>query len=36
MLNGIDYVVTAPLLLAGCAWFVWDRHWQTVVLGHDA
>lgn len=35
MLNGIDYVVTAPLLLAGCAWFVWDRHWQTVVMGHD-
>jgi hypothetical protein len=36
MLNGIDYVVTAPLLLAGCAWFLWDRHWQTVVMGHDA
>ncbi len=36
MLNGIDYVVTAPLLLAGCVWFLWDRHWQTVVMGHDA
>jgi heme/copper-type cytochrome/quinol oxidase subunit 4 len=35
MLNGVDYVVTAPLLLAGCAWFVWDRHWHTVVFGHD-
>jgi hypothetical protein len=36
MLNGLAYVVTAPLLLAGCAWLVWDRHWQTVVTGHDA
>ncbi len=36
MLNGLAYVVTAPLLLAGCAWFFWDRHWQTVVLGHAA
>jgi hypothetical protein len=36
MLNGIDYVVTAPLLLAGCVWLLWDRHWQTVVIGHDA
>ena len=36
MLNGMDYVVTAPLLLAGCAWFFWDRHWQTVVMGRDA
>jgi hypothetical protein len=34
MLNGLAYVVTAPLLLAGCAWFFWDRHWQSVVLGH--
>ncbi|HEY6472134.1 MAG TPA: polyprenol phosphomannose-dependent alpha 1,6 mannosyltransferase MptB [Acidimicrobiales bacterium] len=34
MLNGIDYVVTAPLLLAGCVWFLWDRHWQTVVMSH--
>jgi alpha-1,6-mannosyltransferase len=33
MLNGLAYVVTAPLLLAGCVWFFWDRHWQTV-LGH--
>jgi hypothetical protein len=33
MLNGLAYVVTAPLLLAGCVWFFWDRHWQTVVLG---
>ncbi len=30
MLNGLAYVVTAPLLLAGCAWLLWDRHWQTV------
>jgi alpha-1,6-mannosyltransferase len=36
MLNGIDYVVTAPLLLAGCVWFLWDRHWQTVVMGPHA
>ena len=36
MLNGLAYVVTAPLLLAGCAWFFWDRHWQTVVMGHAA
>lgn len=34
MLNGLDYVVTAPLLLAGCVWFFWDRHWQTVLVGH--
>lgn len=34
MLNGLDYVVTAPLLLAGCAWMIWGRHWQTVVVGH--
>jgi hypothetical protein len=34
MLNGLAYVVTAPLLLAGCAWFFWDRHWQTVLSGH--
>jgi alpha-1,6-mannosyltransferase len=33
MLNGLAYVVTAPLLLAGCAWFFVDRHWQTVVAG---
>ena len=33
MLNGLDYFVTAPLLLAGCAWLLWDRHWQTVVTG---
>ncbi|HXA74865.1 MAG TPA: polyprenol phosphomannose-dependent alpha 1,6 mannosyltransferase MptB [Acidimicrobiales bacterium] len=33
MLHGLAYVVTAPLLLAGGAWFFWDRHWQTVVLG---
>jgi hypothetical protein len=33
MLNGLDYVVTAPLLLAGCAWLFWDRHWQAVVTG---
>jgi hypothetical protein len=33
MLNGLAYVVTAPLLLAGCVWFFGDRHWQTV-LGH--
>jgi hypothetical protein len=36
MLNGLAYVVTAPLLLAGCAWLFWDRHWQTVVMGRDA
>ena len=36
MLNGSAYVITAPLLLAGCAWLLWDRHWQTVVQGHDA
>ena len=36
MLNGLAYVVTAPLLLAACAWFLWDRHWQKVVLGHGA
>jgi alpha-1,6-mannosyltransferase len=34
MLSGLAYVVTAPLLLAGCVWFVRDRHWQTVVAGH--
>lgn len=34
MLNGLAYVVTAPLLLAGCVWFFRDRHWQTVVTGH--
>jgi hypothetical protein len=36
MLNGLAYVVTAPLLLAGCAWFFWNRHWQGVVQGHAA
>jgi alpha-1,6-mannosyltransferase len=36
MLNGFAYVVTAPLLLAGSAWLFWDRHWQTVVMGHAA
>jgi hypothetical protein len=36
MLNGLAYVVTAPLLLAGCAWFFWNRHWQAVVQGHAA
>jgi alpha-1,6-mannosyltransferase len=36
MLNGWAYVFTAPLLLAGCAWLLWDRHWQRVVVGHDA
>ena len=36
MLNGLAYVVTAPLLLAGCAWFFWDRHWESVVRGHAA
>ncbi len=35
MLNGWAYVFTAPLLLAGCAWLLWDRHWQRVVVGHD-
>ncbi len=35
MLNGLAYVVTAPLLLGGCAWLLWDRHWQRVVVGHD-
>ena len=34
MLNGLAYAITAPLLLAGCAWFFWNRHWQTVVSGH--
>jgi hypothetical protein len=33
MLNGLAYVVTAPLLLAGCVYFFWDRRWRTV-LGH--
>jgi alpha-1,6-mannosyltransferase len=33
MLNGNAYFVLAPLLLAGCAWLVWDRHWRTVVTG---
>ena len=32
MLHGLAYVVTAPLLLAGCVWFLRDRHWQTVVM----
>ncbi len=36
MLNGLAYLVTAPLLLGGCAWLIWDRHWQTVVMGHAA
>ncbi len=36
MLNGLDYLVTAPLLLAGCAWLFWDRHWQTVVTGRES
>lgn len=35
MLNGLAYVVTAPLLLAGCVWFFRDRHWQTVVGNVD-
>jgi hypothetical protein len=34
MLSGLDYVVIAPLLLAGCARLLWDRHWHTVVFGH--
>jgi hypothetical protein len=34
VLNGLAYVVTAPLLLAGCVYFFWDRHWQSVVMGH--
>ena len=33
MLHGLAYVVTAPLLVAGCVWFFRDRHWQTVVMG---
>jgi alpha-1,6-mannosyltransferase len=33
MLSGHAYFVLAPLLLAGCAWLVWDRHWRTVVTG---
>jgi hypothetical protein len=36
MLNGLDYVVIAPLLLAGCGWLFWDRHWQRVVTGRVA
>jgi alpha-1,6-mannosyltransferase len=32
MLNGLAYVVTAPLLLAGCVWFFWNRNWQSVVV----
>jgi alpha-1,6-mannosyltransferase len=36
MLNGLAYVVTAPLVLAGCAWLFWDRHWQRVVADHAA
>jgi len=31
LLSGDDYLVVAPLLLAGCAWLVHDRHWRTVV-----
>jgi alpha-1,6-mannosyltransferase len=34
MLNGLAYVVTAPLILAGCVYFFWGRHWQSVVMGH--
>jgi alpha-1,6-mannosyltransferase len=34
MLHGLAYVVTAPILLAGCVWFFRDRHWQTVVMGN--
>ena len=33
MLSGDDYYVIAPALLAGCAWLLWDRRWQTVVVG---
>ena len=34
MLHGLAYVVTAPLLLAGCVWFFRDRHWRAVVMGN--
>jgi len=34
LLSGYDYLIVAPLLLAGCAWLVRDRHWRTVVVGH--
>ncbi len=36
MLSGVAYFVVAPLVLAGCVWLVWDRHWRTVVMGHAA
>jgi hypothetical protein len=36
MLSGDDYYVIAPALLAGCAWLLWDRRWQTVVVGSAA
>ena len=36
LLSGYDYLVIAPLLLAGCAWLVHDRHWKTVVVGSAA
>ena len=34
MLGGSDYFVVAPLLLAGCAWLIWHRHWRKVVSGY--
>lgn len=36
MLSGHAYLVLAPLLLAGVAWLIWDRHWRRVVTGCDA
>lgn len=33
MLSGHAYLVLAPLLLAGVAWLIWDRHWRRVVTG---
>lgn len=34
MLGGNDYFAIAPLLLAGCAWLIWDRRWWKVVSGN--
>jgi hypothetical protein len=34
MLGGGAYYVIAPVVLAGCLWLIWDRHWRTVVTGY--
>jgi len=36
MLSGKSFFVIAPLVLAGCGWLVWNRHWRLVVMGHVA